>query len=440
MYCILYAKDISPRLSYVAKFIFEQLLDSELTLTSKEKQYLASPLVKIHYGSARLLPDEILIPEHTLLFEKKIKPQAITTYDADGLVGFFQLPDVATADFDCDFLAMSFYLLSRYEEYLPFEPDQYGRFASTQSLAHRAGFLQQPLVQLWALRLRQKLIQKFPEAVLALPKYVYQPTFDIDEMYKFQYRGTARTLKNIGGELVRGQVKSLGHRLKTLVQTNMLDPYDTFDYIKKIHAPHSVQPIVFFLVGDYGKYDYNLPYNQAQVQANIEALSQQYAVGIHPSYRSNTETIRVGMEKKRLEDTINRTVTMSRQHFLKLTFPKTYRKLIENQIFIDYSMGYADAIGFRASVAVPFFWYDLKKNAVTDLQIVPFQAMDVTLQGKNYLGVSPERAVELVANLAQVTREVGGTFVTLWHNSSFDSTNGWKGWNEAYEKIIKQCI
>jgi hypothetical protein len=440
MYCILYAKDISPRLSYVAKFIFEQLLDSELTLTSKEKQYLASPLVKIHYGSARLLPDETLIPAHTLLFEKKIKPQAITTYDAEGLVGFFQLPDVATADFDCDFLAMSFYLLSRYEEYLPFEPDQYGRFASTQSLAHRAKFLQQPLVQLWAMRLRQKLIQKFPEAVLALPKYVYQPTFDIDEMYKFQHRGAARTLKNIGGELMRGQVKSLGQRVKTLVQTNALDPYDTFEYIKKIHAPHSVQPLFFFLVGDYGKYDYNLPYNNEQVQANIQALSQQYAVGIHPSYRSNAENIRVGMEKKRLEDSINRAVTMSRQHFLKLTFPKTYRKLIENHISTDYSMGYADAIGFRASVAVPFFWYDLKKNEVTDLQIIPFQAMDVTLQSKNYLGVSPEKAVELITNLARATREVGGTFVTLWHNSSFDTTNGWKGWNEAYEKIVKQCI
>jgi hypothetical protein len=440
MYCILYAKDITPRLSYVAKFIFEQLLDSELTLTNKQKQYLASPLVKIHYGTSRLLLDEILIPEHPLLTEKKIKPQTITTFDADGLVGFFQLPDIVAADFECDFLAMSFYLLTRYEEYLPFEPDQYGRFAASQSLAQQAGFLQQPLVQLWALRLRAKLIQKFPEAVLALPKYEYQPTFDIDEMYKYQHRGAARTLKNIGGELVRGQLNSLGHRLKSLTKTNTADPYDTFDYIQKIHESSVLKPIFFFLVGDYGKYDYNLPYDHEQVQANIKTLSAQHTVGIHPSYRSNSDNLRVAMEKKRLEDTIHRPVTRSRQHFLKLTFPKTYRKLIENQIATDYSMGYADAVGFRASVAVPFFWYDLKKNEVTALHIVPFQAMDVTLQGKNYLNLSPEAAVGVVAQLAQTTREVGGTFVTLWHNSSFDTTNGWKGWNETYEKIVKQCI
>jgi hypothetical protein len=439
MYCILYAKDITPRLSYIAKFIFEELLDSELTVTNKDKQYIASPLVKIHYGTSRLVMDELLIPSHTLLFEKKISPQPIEVSEYSGLPAFFQMPSVTDADFDCDFLAMAFYLMTRYEEYLPFTPDQYGRFSAAQSLAMRADFLHLPLVQLWVIKLRDKLLKKFPEALLSLPTYQYQPTFDIDEVFKYKHRGVERTIRNIGGEIVRGQIQSLRSRLKTITNKTQTDPFDVFDYIKELHTKCALQPIFFFLVGDFGKNDTNLPHDNEAVQTIIKQLGELYTVGIHPSYRSNTDSKRIDMEKRRLEAIVLRQITSTRQHFLKLSFPKTYKHLLANQLTTDYSMGYADAIGFRASVAVPFYWYDLKKNTPTRLKIIPFQAMDVTLRQANYLNLSPEEAVKRVIALAQITKEVGGTFITLWHNSSFDTTNGWVGWKEAYEKIVEGC-
>ena len=134
-----------------------------------------------------------------------------------------------------------------------------------------------------------------------------------------------------------------------------------------------------------------------------------------------------------------KTVTSSRQHFLKLNFPSTYQGLINSGIKSDYSMGYAENIGFRAGVGVPFFWYDLEKEEATDLLIYPFQVMDVTL--RNYLNLTPEDAFTQVTKIINIMKFTGGTFMTLWHNSSFAEQDGWSSdWKFLYERIIAEAV
>ena len=128
---------------------------------------------------------------------------------------------------------------------------------------------------------------------------------------------------------------------------------------------------------------------------------------------------------------------LSRQHFLKLTFPNTYRHLIQVGIQSDYTMGYADNIGFRAGIATPFYWYDLENEAMTNLKIYPFQVMEVTL--KEYLKLSPEEAIVYVKPLIEATKAVGGTFTTLWHNSTLSETEGYEGWRRVYEAILEEA-
>ena len=97
-------------------------------------------------------------------------------------------------------------------------------------------------------------------------------------------------------------------------------------------------------------------------------------------------------------------------------------------------MGYADEIGFRASTALPFFWYDLENETITDLKIYSFQAMDVTL--KEYLNLSPDDAFWALNKLKKAIQNVDGQLITLWHNSSFGED--WKGWKEMYEKWLSE--
>ena len=184
---------------------------------------------------------------------------------------------------------------------------------------------------------------------------------------------------------------------------------------------------------------------QARIEKNISALNPtfqalirdiaaRFPVGIHPSYWANEKQKRLISEKNRLEKIIEKPVVRSRQHFLKLRFPETYRQLLAARIEEDWSLGYADDTGFRASVATPFYWFDVEKNEKTTLKVHSFQAMDVTL--KNYLHLSPTEAVAHVRALSDATRTVGGTFSTLWHNDNLSDEGDWKGWRDVYEAVL----
>ena len=131
-------------------------------------------------------------------------------------------------------------------------------------------------------------------------------------------------------------------------------------------------------------------------------------------------------------------MTKSRQHFLMLRFPETYRNLIANGISEDYTMGYADEVGFRASLCTPFYFYDLQKEEKTNLRIHPFAVMDATMN--LYLKIKPAVALDYVRQLIDETKKVTGTFILLWHNESLSEVATWKGWKNVYEELIKEAV
>ncbi len=128
----------------------------------------------------------------------------------------------------------------------------------------------------------------------------------------------------------------------------------------------------------------------------------------------------------------------SRQHFLKLRFPDTYRNLIAAGITDDYTMGYADETGFRAGICSPYKWYDLEKEVMTNLTIHPFAVMDGTLN--SYLKLTPAQALEKVKSLAQEVKNVNGELITIWHNETLSDWKDWKGWKDFYEQVIRIAV
>ena len=97
-------------------------------------------------------------------------------------------------------------------------------------------------------------------------------------------------------------------------------------------------------------------------------------------------------------------------------------------------MGFADEIGFRASTAHSFFWYDMSKDSVSSLKIYPFQVMDVSLF--KYLNYSIEEAQIEVSQILKWIQSFGGTFSTLWHNSSFYPKEGWTTETQQFYKDL----
>ena len=433
MQITIYSTNPSPRLDYVLKVCFEHLSAHTYTCTYDKNTYLRSAGAKINYSKVSLDPDELWVIPETLLFQTSLQHFPVQVNWVEGCP-WLSFVEKNAGHLPTDPFASSFYLLSRYEEYLPFEADQHGRFSAAQSLAKREGFLQMAVVQHWLNALLKVLQQKYPDFAPSPLPYSFAPTYDVDMPWAFCYRPWWKQWGGSLKDLLLGKKQRWQDRRRAL-KTPENDPFYTFAQLDKWHEKYGLSPRFFLLMGDAAQYDTNPSPDLPAQQALIQDLVTRYPLGIHPSYWSNVELERLTMEKQRLEKISQQNITHSRQHFLKLHLPETYLRLIAAGIQADYSMGYADDTGFRAGTAVPFPWYDLEREVCTDLMIHPFVAMDVTLQ--QYLGFSAEEAYSRLKDLHQEVKQVGGPFCLLWHNSSFYAEDGWEGWEELYERVLQ---
>lgn len=436
----IYTPQITARVSYIFDLIFNQILGiSTVKLSDDLYAFVQNKQVaKINYSPSYISNIPQIYP-HGLLYEKGIKTTLQPTFKKHhGLMAaFYHSPNSKNqkAIFPFDPFALTFYLVSRYEEYLSYTPDQYGRFSASSSMAYKHRFLQQPLVNFWALELQKHLLQYYPNLQTNLPSYQYTPSYDIDYAYAFLQKGWLRQIGAFGRNLIQRNGETLLLQLKTWFRWQK-DPYDTFAYLTALDERFQLRPIYFWLLGDYGPYDKNIAPNNSKFQQLIQQNAQQYPIGIHPSFGSRAHQDIVDKEIHRLEKITHERTVRSRQHFLILKLPETYQRLVNLGIQEDYTMGYAQYLGFRASIATPFWWYNLAEEKCTSLRIFPFQFMDVTFN--SYLKLAPDQVLDQLSPIIENTRKVGGHLMSVWHNSSLCEAWQWKGWRKVYEDILEQ--
>lgn len=424
----------SPRLHYILKLMLNELLGIKFNITNSTEEFLQYQGPKFSYTTAPL-KNELFFMCKPFLFEKDIHEPALQIFDWNGMKVFF--PTGKTSALPFDIFSAAFYLVSRYEEYLPYKKDNHERFDAQESIAYKYHFLDKPLVNIWTNLLAEKLIHHFPEIEIKKTKYQFICTIDVDSAYAYKEKGLLRTLGGLGKNILKLNTDELKERLYVLLGIQK-DPYDTFDYIKKITDKYSLNCIFFFLLADYGLNDKNVPYQSTLLKKLIHSIADYADVGIHPGYGSNTNLHKLHTEHQRLEKILNRQITKSRQHFLKLNLPYTYRNLIDLDITDDYTMGYASLPGFRASIANSFCFYDLDSETETKLRIHPFMIMEGTF--KYYLKQSPEDFIKAAQKLIDETKKVNGEFISLWHNDSLSDTGIWYGWRKAFEEMVKYAL
>ena len=145
------------------------------------------------------------------------------------------------------------------------------------------------------------------------------------------------------------------------------------------------------------------------------------------------------LEQPPRDAVLNMPVLHSRQHFLKMQFPKTFRQLVELGIQHEYSMGYASQPGFRASICTPFPFYDVELEEEVPLMMHPFSVMEYTFTEN--LRLSPDESLEEMKKYIDVTRQFSGEMITVWHNRTFSEKDpAWKGWNHVYEEMIQEAL
>ncbi|MDP4266253.1 MAG: polysaccharide deacetylase family protein [Bacteroidota bacterium] len=431
---LIYSPKLTNRLKYIFRLIFRDILGSDVYFTTGAEEFEKFQGVKLSYSHSPI-SDEIFFYSKDILYETGIDEQNISVFDYNNYKALFATTTKSALPFDP--FAASFYLVTRYEEYLPFIKDNYDRFEAADSIAFKHGFLQKPLVNIWAEEIRKIIENKYSGFKFAENKYSYIPTIDIDNAYCYIEKGFVRTSANIIKDIINLDFKKALTRTRTLLVLEH-DPYDTYDKLLEIQRKYNLKPIYFFLLADYGLNDKNIDVNSEKFRSLIKKIGDYCEVGIHLSYNSNLIPEKIKTETQRLTDILLKETTASRQHFLKLRFPSTYRNLINADITDDYTMGYASECGFRASICTPFNFYDLDVETETNLKIHPFAFMDSSL--KYYKNIDPIEAVEFVLPMINEVKAVKGTLITIWHNESLSGTGKWENWGNVFEEVVKVCL
>lgn len=428
---LIYTPEVTSRVEYVFELIFIKILGIEYVLTTQLDEFLRSELPKINY-SAENHESGLFLKAHPILFEKSIKEQPIETVEYQQLQLFF--PSSSDSFLPFDPFACTFYLVTRYEEYLSEETDEHERFADAENLLVRLGLYQKPVVDLMAYWIATKISEHFPEFRIRRRTFQFVTSIDIDNAWAYKNKSIAVSVGAIARAIFHGRWRELKQRLNVFLGFR-IDPYDTYKYILDTYQGLLDRIVFFILIGNRDQYDRNVSFKNKNFRQLIFSLASVCEVGIHPSYASNYKPWLFETEKERLEEIMGKPVTQSRQHFLKLKMPQTYQQLLKSGISDDYTMGFASLTGFRAGTCTPFNFFDLSRNQSTELLIHPFQVMDVTM--KNYLQMNPDEAWQLIEKLMLEVKNVNGTFVSLWHNESLKDSGQWTGWRKLFELILK---
>jgi peptidoglycan/xylan/chitin deacetylase (PgdA/CDA1 family) len=429
---LVYTHKVTPRLTYTFKHFFTRILQIRVQFTTKVEEFIAHNGLKFTY-SKQPLRNEFFVRSNGLLFEQGINDIEITMGTWEDTVCFFQSRQAATIPFDI--FAATFYLLSRYEEYLPHVKDNFDRFPAEESLAYKNNFLEKPLIDIWAYKFKELLKEKFPSYQFENRKFTYVSTIDVDMAFCYKHKGIVRNIGGYFSDLLKFKLVEIWNRTLVLLGFRP-DPFDTFEELLSLQKQYGITTTFFFLVGDYTTYDKNISSSNSKLKSLIKSIADYADVGLHPSYFTMKNEALLKKEKLRLENILNRPVLKSRQHYLRLDMPETYQNLINLEIQEDYTMGYAAYYGFRASTCTPFYFYDLDYEIQTPLKIYPFAVMDGTL--RDYLELSNKRAYEVIIRLAREVKKVEGTFITLFHNDTVSNTGRWRRWKKVYIDVFKK--
>lgn len=423
---------VTGRVMYAMELLLGQLLGLEFDCTVDAEQFNAYEGPKMQYGSQRQ-GETPFVKAVDLLFERHIHEQSFRTVDFEGTVAPYAVYGQGNL-LPFDVFAASFFLVSRYEEYLSQVRDQYGRFRAESTWMFENDMLQKPLVDIWTLALGSRLQAVYPDLPIKKRKFTFIPTYDVDAAWAYKSKGVYRTLGGFIKDLSSGDRERIRERHQVL-SGKRKDPFDSFEFQFELQKEFKLKPIYFILCGEYDTNDKNISIRKAAFRSLIKTLGDHADVGIHPSFSSYLDIDKLRKEINSLSEVLHRPLTKSRQHFLRMNLPRSYQKLIELDISDDYTMGFASQAGFRAGIADTFRFYDLENDMVTNLRVHPFALMDGTM--RDYLNLDLEASYALTTHLIDEVKAVGGTFIYLTHNETLGGEQRWVGWPEMYRRMLE---
>lgn len=330
-----------------------------------------------------------------------------------------------------DELAEAFFHLARLEE-VDGPQDGHGRFPGAASCLD---LLDPPLE-----RLRERLSVEPPRWRGA--RFAVALTHDVDVPWRWTRAGIRGGASRLKAQVLAGSAAGALREARALsaVPVHRLrgtDPNWRFGEILALEREHDARSTFFVMAGHRHRADGPTPdvYDRRR-PALVELLGAGGGeLALHGSYTSAEDAAVLAEEKLALEQLAG-PVRGQRYHYLRVDPHRNLAPLAEAGLAYDSTLGFADAIGFRAGIAHPFRPWSLALDGPLELVEVPLALMDVTLGEERYLGLSAQASWRWVEELLDLAADRGGGFAVLWHTDRFDRATA-RGWDTLYRRLLE---
>ncbi|NWG08346.1 MAG: hypothetical protein HXY35_16845 [Chloroflexi bacterium] len=396
-------------------------------------------LLTLPLQDLRWIPSTETIPPGTRLPFNNPTPVLFWGVNADRSTTPFaeKLPNRSLV-FHADILAGSFFMLSRWEETTGQPLDSHFRFPASASVAGRLGFLDIPVVDQYALILREWLRSIFPHWKPQRNIPAINLTHDIDHVY--QYSSPLSFVRAVTVSLLSKQPLSGVKREFRSLWTQWFAPskgekYRAIYELANLSTRHGFTSRFYFMAAHASLkqqgYDPAMPMLQTVYKFLLE---EGHEIGFHPGYTTFLAPSVLESEKKRLEQAFGTQITGGRQHFLRFKVPDTWRDWQQTGMQYDSTLGYADREGFRCGTCHPYRPFDLENDREMQLLEIPLIVMDTTLI--EYRKLTLAQSHDRILELARACVEVEGMFTLLWHNVTMVGKHA--AWGNMYANILPE--
>lgn len=393
---LVYTHKITPRITYVFTHIFKRVLGVEVGFTTTLETFVAHSEEKMSYTNAPL-GSEFFIKSHPLLFDQGLQDVSCTVSEWENLPIFFQQDSPSALPFDV--FAAGFYLLTRYEEYLPYVESESGGFPAKSSLAYQHKFLQKPLVDLWIVKLKSEISKVYPN-MFPLERVNDNPPqilIDVVQAFKYKHKSILRNAIQWVKALFELNLWDLIEHPLVLMRFRK-DPWNVFTSgLQELTKQKQTKKMLFFFQFTAVDYkDQGITKHEKYLHYLIKATADYFNVSLLVSQKGRSSLKGFKDERADFQNQIHHPVTRVRFAKKLINISESYKVLVAEEIEADYSMGYPDELGYRASTALPFYFFDLANDYETSLQVHPVVAAESWVR-KN----PPQKAISAIEKLHQ---------------------------------------
>ncbi|MBI1798702.1 MAG: polysaccharide deacetylase family protein [Candidatus Eisenbacteria bacterium] len=348
------------------------------------------------------------------------------------------------------------FLLHREEERLDTRRDQWGCFSGFSTRLGEWGVLDRPIVNQWALQLSRRVrawAERRNHRLAEVPRwkngkrFAVALTHDVDWVRRYSVRQSLRLLgqaRKPGSYAFRHGLRSTAEAIVHFADRS--DPYCTFDRWMSEEAGHGFRSTFLFCPPHpKPRHEYDPTYLETdRVQFRGRAMTvaglmraiaaAECEVGLHASYESYVRSEELSRQREQIERAARIPIRGVRQHFLRFDIGRTWEAQERAGFAYDSTLGYNEAVGFRAGVGAPFHpWNPATRDERTLLEL-PMTLMDGTLF--RTLKLTAAGAVERIRAHFDAIEQVGGLAVLLWHPNATDES-AFPGWWDAYREALQ---